>query len=109
MSLLPLPPQGRGGGRKKAPAIDADMPILQAEEKEKPFGCKGKTIHRSNLYLHQVQWLTPDFILPANAIWMLMSQFRNEQFAAVELCSTPAKYLLGKQRCDAFVGSMNRV
>ncbi|XP_022090947.1 zinc finger protein DPF3-like isoform X1 [Acanthaster planci] len=32
--------KGRGGGRKKANPVDIDMPTLQAEDKEKPFGCK---------------------------------------------------------------------
>ncbi|XP_022090948.1 zinc finger protein DPF3-like isoform X2 [Acanthaster planci] len=34
--------KGRGGGRKKANPVDIDMPTLQAEDKEKPFGCKAK-------------------------------------------------------------------
>ena len=42
------------------------------------------------------------FILPANANAkrMLTSQIRNEQFAAVELCSTPLRIIAAKGGCD---------
>ena len=40
------------------------------------------------------------FILHANAKRILMSQIRNEQFAAVELCSTLLRIIAAKEGCD---------